>query len=98
MDVKDFQSGAPGQLTKSLEGRLTFVPNALPPKQWSVPPRLLPLLSRIDNLLGRLDGTARALPDQRILIRSFVRREAQLSSYIENTYARYEDVAAAQAA
>lgn len=50
----------------------------------------------VANLLGRLDGTALSLPDRQILIRSFVRREAQLSSFIENTYASYEDVADAQ--
>ncbi len=49
----------------------------------------------VSNALGRLDGTAKGLPDRKILVRSFVRREAQLSSYIENTYARYEDVAVA---
>jgi Fic family protein len=43
--------------------------------------------------LGRLDGIALTLPEPTILIRSFVRREAQLSSYIENTYARYDEIA-----
>jgi Fic family protein len=46
--------------------------------------------------LGRLQGAAGALPDPKILIRSFVRREAQLSSYIENTFANYEEIAAAR--
>jgi Fic family protein len=95
MQESQFKPTAPGRLIKNLEGRLTFAPNPLPPA-WSFPPRLFALVSNVDNLLGRLDGTARALPDRRILIRSFVRREAQLSSYIENTYARYEELAAAQ--
>ena len=98
MDAKLYTTNAPGVLTKNLEGRLTFVPHPLPPTGWTVPPGLSQLISRVDNLLGRLDGTARALPDRRILVRSFVRREAQLSSYIENTYARYEEVAAADRA
>ncbi|MGH7215134.1 MAG: Fic family protein, partial [Tepidisphaeraceae bacterium] len=66
------------------------------PPLLTVPPALLKRISEVDNMLGRLDGKAQALPDRRILIRSFVRREAQLSSYIENTYARYDEVAAAE--
>jgi Fic family protein len=50
-------------------------------------------VSEVSNLLGRLDGIARTLPDPTILIRSLVRREAQLSSYIENTFARFDEIA-----
>lgn len=91
MNVKSFKNG-PGELLKNLDGRLTFVPEALPPKL-----RLSPgdynRVSEVSNLLGRLDGIARTLPDPTILIRSFVRREAQLSSYIENTFARFDEIA-----
>jgi Fic family protein len=83
----------PGALVRNLQGVLTFSPSPLPPAI-VLPASLLRQISVVDNTLGRLDGTAKSLPDSRILIRSFVRREAQLSSYIENTYARYEDVAA----
>jgi Fic family protein len=93
--ITDFTSDAPGQLIQNLEGRLTFLPNPLPPKiDW--PNTLLKQASDVSNVLGRLDGIASGLPDQQILIRSFVRREAQLSSFIENTYARYEEVAELQ--
>jgi Fic family protein len=93
----DFQSRSPGQLIKNLQGRLTFVPNPLPPSpKLSLLPSLLRRIGVVDNTLGRLDGKAQSLPDRKILIRSFVRREAQLSSYIENTYARYDEVAAAE--
>jgi Fic family protein len=87
----------PGRFVKNLQGVTTFAPAPLFP-ELSLPHSLLKQLSVVDNTLGRLDGTAKSLPDQKILIRSFVRREAQLSSYIENTYARYEDVAAAEGA
>lgn len=83
-------------MIRNLDGLLTFVPNPIP--------SILPLSSgiirrvaEVSNLLGRLDGTARTLPDPGILIRSFVRREAQLSSYIENTFARYDEIAEADA-
>jgi Fic family protein len=98
LEAKQFSDDAPGTLTKNFDGRLTFVPNSLPPHNWTFSTNLHTKISRVDNLLGRLDGTARSLPDRRILVRSFVRREAQLSSYIENTYARYEEVAAADRA
>jgi len=92
----DFTSQMPGSFVKNLQGATTFAPAPLPPAL-SLPLSLLKRISVVDNMLGRLDGTAKALPDQKILVRSFVRREAQLSSYIENTYARYEEVAAADA-
>jgi Fic family protein len=95
MRKEDFTESAPGALVKNLQGILTFAPAPLPPPSLSLPMPMLRQLSTVDNTLGRLEGTAKALPDRRILIRSFVRREAQLSSYIENTYARYEEVAAA---
>ncbi|MBC7782390.1 MAG: Fic family protein, partial [Burkholderiales bacterium] len=55
-------------------------------------------ISEVTVLLGRLDGMALTLPDPTILIRSFVRREAQLSSYIENTFAKYDEIAEADRA
>lgn len=51
------------------------------------------LITQVAVTLGRLDGMTQLLPDPTILIRSFVRREAQLSSYIENTYAKYDELA-----
>jgi Fic family protein len=88
----EFTSEKPGRFVKNLQGVTTFCPEKLPPVL-SLPLSLVRQIGIVDNMLGRLDGTAKALPDRKILIRSFVRREAQLSSYIENTYARYEEVA-----
>jgi Fic family protein len=94
MRQEEFQQGAPGQLIRGIDGRLTFVPSPLPPALDFLP-TLTRRISEVDNLLGRLDGKAHALPDRRILVRSFVRREAQLSSYIENTFAGYAEIAEA---
>jgi Fic family protein len=85
-----------GTLGKNLQGVLTFSPFPLPPAL-TLSPSLMRRIDVVANVLGRLDGTAKALPDRKILVRSFVRREAQLSSYIENTYASYDDVAVAEA-
>ena len=49
-------------------------------------------LSTADRALGQLNGIARALPNPRLLIRSFIRREAVLSSRIEGTVASLSDL------
>ena len=95
MRESDFAPSHPGRLIKNLDGRLTFVPDDLPPPV-TFDSSVLKRAESVANALGRLDGQASGLPDRQILIRSFVRREAQLSSYIENTYASYDEVADAQ--
>src|SRR5476651_125951 len=96
MKESAFTSSMPGEFVKNLNGFTTFRPHPLPPTvPWTM--TLARQLSDVDTILGRLDGTAKSLPDRKILVRSFVRREAQLSSYIENTYASYDDVAVADA-
>src|SRR3954453_3158969 len=95
MNREMFTSNMSGLLLTNLQGVLTFEPHPLPPKGLSFPMPLLRQFCAVDNTLGQLEGTAKGLPDRRILVRSFVRREAQLSRYIENTSPRYEAVAAA---
>jgi Fic family protein len=98
MDAKQFKKSLPGKLVHGLSGEgglLAFVPDNLPP-EITLTNELFIITSDVANALGRLQGIAGALPDSKILIRSFVRREAQLSSYIENTFARYEEIAAAE--
>ncbi len=95
MNTSIFTAESPGKLVKNFHGVHAFVPSDLPPRI-ELPISLVRSISVVDNLLGRLDGTAKALPDRKILVRSFVRREAQLSSYIENTFARYDEVANAE--
>jgi Fic family protein len=93
MKPEMFSSRSPGRLVKNLENLPTYAPNPLYPTE-SVKPSAA-LLEEVIAALARLDGIAQGLPDPTILIRSFVRREAQLSSYIENTFAKYEEVAEA---
>jgi len=95
MQETDFSSSKPGRLIKNLEGRTIFVPDTLYPKAalTSTEPQLF---EQVTVHLARLDGMTRLLPDPTILIRSFVRREAQLSSYIENTFANYDEIAEAE--
>ena len=92
--IDQFKAPFPGELVRNVEGLLTFRPSPLyPPVAPS--PALNRLITEVQITLGRLDGMTQLLPDPTILIRSFVRREAQLSSYIENTFAKYDELAEA---
>ncbi|HEY7249649.1 MAG TPA: Fic/DOC family N-terminal domain-containing protein [Methylomirabilota bacterium] len=60
------------------------MPDPLPPAIERGSP-LIGALSEADRLVGRLAGEGGRLPNPRLLIRPFVRREAVLSSEIEDT-------------
>jgi Fic family protein len=70
-----------------------FVPPTLPP----IPPLALSVGSQraLDNAmlaLGRLDGAAISMPDADLLIYTFVRKEAVLSSQIEGTQSTLDEL------
>lgn len=54
--------------------------------------RMVGLLSRADQAVGRLDGVTRTLPNPDLFLAMYVRREAVLSSQIEGTQSTLEDV------
>lgn len=95
MQPHDFTDDAPGRLAEiklaGEQGVHGFIPNPLGP-DLKLSMATIRLMSRAENLLGRLDGMTDALPDPSILVRAFVRREAAVSSYIEDTFAAYEDI------
>lgn len=69
-----------------------YVPPPLPPS----PPlvfsnRLLGMLSRADQAVGRLDGVAALLPDRALFLYMYVRKEAVLSSQIEGTQSTLDE-------
>jgi len=69
-----------------------FVPPPLPPDP---PVRLDPiqrLLEQANQSLGRLDGLASVLPNLQLLIYTYVRKEAVLSSQIEGTQSSLADL------
>jgi Fic family protein len=77
-------------------GYRAFHPNPLPPElTWS--PRLVRALSDADQVLGRLAGEGRRLPNPHLLIRPFVQREAVFSSRIEGTQSTLGELLAAEA-
>ncbi|HUH12197.1 MAG TPA: Fic family protein [Longimicrobiales bacterium] len=68
----------------------------MPPKLvWT--PTLVGALSDADRLVGRLAGEGGRLPNPHLFIRSFVRREAVLSSRIEGILATLGELLAAEA-
>ena len=91
MNPTDFTVDSPGRLVAIADGTQAFVPNALP--------ALVPLgaeavnvLAQASQALGLLQGLVQSLPSPQILVRPFVRREAELSSRIEGTYANQEEL------
>lgn len=81
---------------KTLEGYKAYYPAPLPPViEWT--PAIVAKLSHADQLLGRLSGESRRMPNPHILIRPFVKREAVYSSRIEGTQATLGELLAAEA-
>jgi Fic family protein len=85
-----------GRTIKTQQGYSAFVPDPLPPKI-EFGERLVRALSDADRAIGRLAGEGGRLPNPHLLIRSFVRREAVLSSRIEGTQATLGELLAAEA-
>ncbi len=85
-----------GRWIKTLAGYRAFHPEPLPPQlTWT--PQLVRALSDADQLLGRLAGEGRRLPNPHLLIRPFVQREAVFSSRIEGTQSTLGELLAAEA-
>jgi hypothetical protein len=86
MNSKDFTSDAPGDLVRNMDGNLAYLPRPLPPAiNWTS--SLVTAITEAESALGRLAGLGERFPRPERLIRLFLRREAELSSRIENTYA-----------
>ncbi|RMF92821.1 MAG: Fic family protein [Candidatus Schekmanbacteria bacterium] len=91
MDIAEFNENKPGRIIKALQGYEAFVPNPLPPDiklSWS----LVKEISDAERNLSRLESTVNFLPNPKLLINPFVRREAVLSSQIEGTQASLSDL------
>lgn len=72
-------------------GYFAFLPSDLPPElpiDWE----LATLLSEADRAVAELSGAGRLLPNPHLLIRPYLRREAVLSSLIEDTYAEVDEL------
>ena len=93
MNQKDFTAPQTGKIIHTPQGYLAFVPAPLPPTiQYT--PEIVLALSRADAALSELSGLGRYLPNPYLLINTFIRREAILSSRIEGTRADLADTVA----
>src|SRR6185312_9816019 len=79
--------------TVSGERVRAFLPPALPPNQQAVDlASLQSILAEANQAIGRLDGTTSSLPDLKLFLYSYVRKEAVLSSQIEGTQSSLSDL------
>ncbi|TJY64892.1 Fic family protein [Sinimarinibacterium sp. CAU 1509] len=91
MNPADFKAPQAGRVVKTAQGYAAFVPAPLPP-QLDYSEALVLALSAADAALSELSGLGRVLPNPRLLIAPYVRREAVLSSRIEGTQASLSDL------
>jgi Fic family protein len=82
-------------VTSTLSGERVraFVPPPLPPSSKALDvTSLQAILAEANQAIGRLDGMTSALPDLRLFLYSYVRKEAVLSSQIEGTHSALSDL------
>lgn len=91
MDASAFACPEAGRVVRTAEGYHAFVP-APPSAKIAYDAALVLALSRADAALSELAGLGRLLPNPRLLIAPYVRREAVLSSRIEGTRASLSDI------
>jgi Fic family protein len=93
MDAPGSLATRAGRYVRQPSDYRVFIPAPLPPDPpLAMDDRLLVLLSRADQALGRLDGVAQTLPNPDLFVAMYVRREAVLSSQIEGTQSTLEDL------
>jgi Fic family protein len=78
-------------LRRTADGYWAYVPNP-PPTDLPFTTRLVRLLAEAERTLGELAGVGRMLPNPHLLIRPFIKREAILSSRIEGTVTRLDEL------
>lgn len=82
-----------GAYIKQPAGYKAFIPSSLPPQPPVTPQGdLQNLLSKADMSLARLDGLGYILPDAKLFIAMYVKKEALLSTQIEGTQASLENL------
>ena len=96
MDAARFANSPAGRLEETTNGALAFVPVPLP-RLLELSPERVYQLDEASRAVATLAGAGETLPNPRLLITPFMRREALLSSRIEGTQASVSDVYAAEA-
>ena len=91
MNQENFHAPQAGQVVLAPGGYWAFIPAPLPPKI-DYDPGLVVRLSRADAALSELSGLGRYMINPHLLIASYIRKEAVLSSRIEGTRAGIADL------
>src|SRR5579863_1803609 len=91
-DEKNSRLGTYVSTTIANETVKAFVPSPLPPDPPVDLNGLYQQLDRANQALGRLDGLTTLLPDTRLFLYLYVRKEALLSSQIEGTKSSFSDL------
>jgi len=91
MNPNDFSRDSPGRLILIPEGVHAFIPDPLP-ENLELSAATVSTLSAADRSLGYLDAIGHSLPNPGLLVKPFLRREAELSSRIEGTFATQRDL------
>jgi Fic family protein len=91
MEPAAFRDSPSGKVLRTPQGYWAFVPHPLPPPLL-FDKETVSLLSEADRGLGTLAGIGRLLPNPRLLIAPYIRREAVWSSRIEGTQASLSDL------
>ncbi len=89
---KSLRLGSYVSTTTAGETVRAFVPPPLPPDPSLDLSGLYQHLDRANQALGRLDGLTTLLPDTRLFLYLYVRKEALLSSQIEGTKSSFSDL------
>lgn len=92
MQPADFGQLSPGRLVPTIQGAKAFLP-ASAPRELPLEISIVRLLAQAERGLGELSGAARRLPNAYLVGAPLLRREAILSSRIEETIATPETLA-----
>ena len=92
----DIQNNGQGFLRKNLSGDLeyqSFVPSPLRAvKDPELPPETIRLLNACSRKIGELEGMLRFVPNSKMYLAMYVRKEALLSAQIEGTQCTFDDI------
>src|SRR6201981_274041 len=91
-EARQLRLGTYVSTTTANETVRAFVPPPLPPNPSLDLTGLYQQLDRANQALGRLDGLTTLLPDTRLFLYLYVRKEALLSSQIEGTKSSFSDL------
>lgn len=91
MKSSEFADERPGRLILIPEGGHAFVP-APAPRKMALDSQTVSVLAEASQSLGVLKGVGQTLPSATLFVRLFIRREAELSSRIEGTYATQQEL------